>query len=100
MDAANYEEKLGLEMLPYQAAIKIPKVEEYFFNKNSNSPLICVSAMRDRFSLLSTTFGIMRAESIFQIDLSDVSLWLSTFILFFCFEMMPNLFILDGKYYS
>ena len=56
--------------------------------------------MRDRFSLLSTTFGIMRAESIFQIDLSDISLWLSTFILFFCFEMMPNLFFLDGKYYS
>ena len=69
---ANFDEKLTSKMAPYAVAEEIPNIENYFFHKHGSSLHFCVSSLRDRFTLLQTTFGILRGESMFKSELSDL----------------------------
>ena len=59
-------------MALYAVAEEIPSIENYLFQKNGGSLLYNVSSLRDRFTLLQTTFGILNGESMFMSELSDL----------------------------
>ena len=59
-------------MAPYAIAEEIPSIENWLFERNGDKLLYSVSSLRDRFTLLQTTFGILRGESMFKSELSDL----------------------------
>jgi hypothetical protein len=59
-------------MCSYLLVEKIPDLAMFFYNQNSASLHFSQSSLRNRFCLLLTTFGILRGESLFQCDLSDM----------------------------
>ena len=69
---SNFDEKLTSEFTPYTAAQDIPRLEDFFFQKNSLSSIYSVASLRDRYCLLMTTNGILRGESLFKCELSDL----------------------------
>ena len=69
---SNFDEKLTSEFTPYTAAQDIPRLEDFFFQKNSLSSIYSVASLRDRYCLLMTTNGILRGESLFKCKLSDL----------------------------
>jgi len=71
-DKINFEEKLEHDFLPYVLVQKIPVIEQHLFNRNAFCATKCVGALRDRFCFLMTTNGILRGESLFKADLSDI----------------------------
>jgi hypothetical protein len=70
----NFEEKIDHIMTPYTLVDKVISLANFFFQKNSNSTSLCQSSLRDRFSLLMTVHGILRGESLFLCELSDLIL--------------------------
>jgi hypothetical protein len=71
----NYEEKINHVMAPYTLVDKVTSWANFFWNKNSTSSSLCQSSLRDRFSLLMTVHGILRGESLFLCELSDLFLF-------------------------
>ena len=69
---SNFDEKLTSEFTPYTAAQDIPRLEDFFFQKNSLSSIYSVASLRDRYCLLMTTNGILRGESLFKCKLCDL----------------------------
>ena len=67
LDIANFEERLGIEIACFKAVKKIPDLANWFFKKHSKKPHHMMSSLRDRFCLLATTNGILRAESMFKV---------------------------------
>jgi hypothetical protein len=49
------------------------KIAESVFALNSDNIRLCQASLRDRFCLLLTNFGILRGESLFKADLSDLA---------------------------
>ena len=70
---SNFDEKLTSEFTPYTAAQDIPRLEDFFFQKNSLSSIYSVASLRDRYCLLMTTNGILRGKSLFKCKLSDLT---------------------------
>ena len=68
----SFEEKLCSQFSPYTTAKGIPRLEEHLFNKNSSSAVFSLSSLRDRYCLLYTVNGILRGESLFKSELSDL----------------------------
>jgi hypothetical protein len=71
----NFDEKIDHIMAPYILVDKVTSLANFFFQKNSNSTSLCQSSLRDRFSLLMTVHGILRGESLFLCELSDLILF-------------------------
>lgn len=68
----NFEEKLESEFLPFLLVEKIPSIEMELFRRNAFSKKFCLGALRDRFCFLMTNGGILRGESLFNSELSDL----------------------------
>ena len=68
----NFEEKVTAHMAPYAAAEELPRLEEFLWCKKNKSSAYCVASFRDRYCLLQSTFGILRGESLFLSELSDL----------------------------
>ena len=68
----NFEEKITHEFAPYATIAELPRLEEHLFNRHSLSVTFMFSSLRDRFCLLMTTNAILRGESLFKCDLSDL----------------------------
>jgi hypothetical protein len=71
----NYREKCDRELSPYAIVGEIGNLSMELFNKNGSSPTLCQASLRDRFVFLLTTFGILRGESLFRAELSDLMLF-------------------------
>jgi len=69
---ANYEEKISAELSPYLMLDHLGELERHLFDKNSHSKVNGMAGLRNRFTLLSTFQGIIRGESIFKCELSDL----------------------------
>lgn len=67
-----YAEKIEASFFGYTQVQVIPTVEEALFKKHSNSLLYMQAAFRDRFCFLMTMCGILRGESLFLCELSDL----------------------------
>ncbi|KAI8834181.1 hypothetical protein BJ741DRAFT_565676, partial [Chytriomyces cf. hyalinus JEL632] len=70
--AANFEEKLDAEFVPYLLVNKIPRIEEELFRRSFHSSKRCLGALRDRFCFLMSNRGILRGKSLFKCELSDL----------------------------
>ena len=68
----NFDEKLTSEFAPYTTVNSVSSIEEFLFEKNSCSKFYGTAALRDRYCLLMTTNGILRGESLFKCELSDL----------------------------
>ena len=68
----NFEEKLTSEFAPYAAVNELPQIESYLFEKNKLKSTYSFASLRDRYCLLMTTQAILRGESLFKCDLSDL----------------------------
>jgi hypothetical protein len=68
----NFEEKLQSEFLPYLLVEKVPLIEKELFGRHAFSRKFCQGALRDRFCFLMTNGGILRGESLFNCELSDL----------------------------
>ena len=69
----NYEEKIDHHLLPYQITESMGKIEERLWLRHNGSCLkLGMAALRDRFTLLFTNQGILRGESVFKAELSDL----------------------------
>ena len=68
----NFEEKLNSEFAPYVSVSSIPQIEAALFERYSMATVKCISSLRDRFCFLMTFSGILRGESLFNCDLSDL----------------------------
>lgn len=68
----NYREKFDREFLPYQISQKVPDIAEVLWNRNSSCKKYYMSSLRDRFCFLMTHSGIIRGESLFKAEMSDM----------------------------
>lgn len=73
----NYKEKWSHELSPFGLVDEVTNIAEHLFKKNCNSGAFCQSSIRDMFTFLFSHNGILRGESLFRAELSDIcSLWL------------------------
>ncbi len=68
----NFEEKLTCEFSPYACVSEVPSIEKVLFDHHGATQVYGISALRDRFCFNMTTSGILRGESLFKADLSDL----------------------------
>jgi hypothetical protein len=69
----NFHEKIDHETSHYVASDQIERIEEYFFSLGHATNVRSVfSSLRNRFTFLMTTHGILRGESLFKCELSDL----------------------------
>jgi hypothetical protein len=64
------KEKISHEVQPYLLAQRFKDIELKLFNRNKKRHPI--SSLRDRFTFLKTHNGILRGESLFKCELSDM----------------------------
>ena len=67
-----FDEKFDHEMSPYGIAGEIKNMSNDMFLYKNFSEKGLQASLRDRFTLLLTNFGILRAESLFLCELSDL----------------------------
>ena len=67
-----YKERVTSDFEPYRVLSDIPKIEEYIWNENKNKKVSGSSGLRDRFQLLFSLSGVLRSDSIYKADLSDL----------------------------
>jgi len=70
----NYVEKVDKELQPYINNNEFPRLEKDLWNSynNINKPLLALMSLRNRECLLSSKSGILRGESLFYCELSDL----------------------------
>jgi len=71
----NYREKIDHELLPYLNAQQFPELEAFLWGNNADNACHshnALASLRNRDCLLSTKCGILRGESLFQCELSDI----------------------------
>ena len=69
---ARYDEKLDGEFAPYAGVDEVPSIEEAIFKRGMDSTRGCFAALRNRFVFLLSFSGILRCESVFGAELSDM----------------------------
>jgi hypothetical protein len=69
---ANYMEKLDHAFAPYQAIEDFPKIEEALWEKGAGNYRTAYAYLRHRFCLLYSTTAILRCESLYKAELSDL----------------------------
>jgi hypothetical protein len=68
----NFEGKITAEFAPYACISRLAEMEHELFNRHKNTAIYSVVSLRDRFCFNMTTNGILRGESLFKCDLSDL----------------------------
>jgi hypothetical protein len=70
---ANYGEKVDCEFAPYTAVEEIPNIEAEMWNRGYGGSWRSAYAwLRNRYALLQSYCGILRCESLFKAELSDM----------------------------
>jgi hypothetical protein len=73
VDKATYVEKITTEFSPFLIVEAIPKIEKKLWERNSDkSAAHAMVGLRDRFTFLTTLHAILRGESLFKAELSDM----------------------------
>ena len=69
---ALFKERLSEEFQPFKMIGEIPRIEEWLWNYNNTTISYATSSLRDRFHFLMTLGAVLRSESLFKADLSDL----------------------------
>jgi hypothetical protein len=77
---SSYKEKYDQELSPYEIANQSLRISDWLLNHQSHNPIKSQASLRDRFHLLiyrftflMSNFGILRGESLFKAELSDLT---------------------------
>ena len=57
---------------PYRCLSDIPKLETFIWNERKEQRVYSTSGLRDRFQLLFSLSAVLRSDSIYKADLSDL----------------------------
>jgi hypothetical protein len=68
---ANYEEKMEAEFAPHAAADKLDKIEHELWMRGRKNHRSAGTWLRHRYSMMHTTGGVLRCESLYGAELSD-----------------------------
>ena len=68
----HFKERMTSDFEPYRILNDLPKLEEYIWNENKDKRIYGASSLRDRFQLLFSLSGVLRSDSIYKADLSDL----------------------------
>ena len=75
MEKRNYKEKFEHEFAPYEIAVEFPRIEAATWSQGQCNRS-AAAWIRHRFCLLFSTTGVLRCESLYRAELSDlVGLW-------------------------
>jgi len=69
---ANFEEKLDHEFSPFTTLDQVGNIEEWFWNSGKQSRRSAVTGLRNRFAFAACYKGLLRHESLFLGELSDL----------------------------
>jgi hypothetical protein len=73
VNKATHVEKITTEFSPFLIVEAIPKIEEKLWERNSDkSAAHAMVGLRDRFTFVTTLHAILRGESLFKAELSDM----------------------------
>ena len=75
MDKKKFKENVNNESAPMEAVQHISAIEESFFHNGiskTGGNRVIHAALRDRFTFLATMCGLLRGETLFKAELSDV----------------------------
>jgi hypothetical protein len=73
IDKKNYVEKIDHEFAPYTAMEEVHRIEKALWKKGESGGLRMAYAwLRNRFCLLNSLNGILRCESLYKAELSDL----------------------------
>ena len=67
-----YQEKLDSDFTPFNSMKQVPRIEEHFWKHGNNNFRSCFPGLRNRFTFLQCYSGLLRSESLFLGELSDV----------------------------
>jgi hypothetical protein len=67
-----FAEKVSHEFSPYLAVERFPEIETYMWERGDGGQRFAFSWLRHRMCLLFTTSAILRCESLFKAELSDL----------------------------
>jgi hypothetical protein len=68
----NYAEKIDSEFAPFLLVRSVPLIEEKLFDRNAFAPSYSMASLRDRYCFLMSHCGVLRGESLFKCELSDL----------------------------
>ena len=68
----HFKERMTSDFEPFRVLTDIPKLETYMWNDNREKRIYGASALRDHFQLLFSLSGVLRSDSIYKADLSDL----------------------------
>ena len=68
----HFKERVTDDFEPYRTLGDLPKLESFIWNERKGTRLYGTSALRDRFQLLFSLSGVLRSDSIYKADLSDL----------------------------
>ena len=69
---ALFKERLSEEFAPFKMIGEVPRIEEWLWNYNNSTISFAISSLRDRFHFLMSLGAVLRSESLFKADLSDL----------------------------
>ena len=69
---AMFKERATGAFEPFKMLPQIPRIEKYLWEYSNRSYAYGAAAMRDRFQFLMCLCGVLRSESLYQADLSDL----------------------------
>ena len=72
IEEANCVEKNTFSTNAFEVAKKVPAIEEWMWNRHSDQTMNSMSSLRHRYFMLKTHNAILRGESLFKSDLSDM----------------------------
>ena len=72
IERAKYAEKLNGEFTPFTTIDQVPEIEEWFWKAGKTSSRSALTGLRNRFAFLQCYAGILRHESLFLGELSDL----------------------------
>ena len=69
---ALFKERITEEFKPFKMIGEVPRIEEWLWNYNNSTISFGTSSLRDRFHFLMSLGAVLRSESLFKADLSDL----------------------------
>ena len=69
---ALFKERISKEFQPFKMIVEVPRIEEWLWEYNNTTISFAASSLRDRFHFLMSLGAVLRSESLFKADLSDL----------------------------
>ena len=69
---ANFKERCDGEFTPYKMISEVGQIEDFMWNYNCTTSAFSAASLQDRYQFLACLSGVLRSESLYHGDLSDL----------------------------